>query len=184
MITIFPISQLQRSEIEAVISPFTSDEIYQVNYFDTPDCSAIELKLVPLARPHIGLYPYFDDETFVRYNGLLKDGFSFTAYHEGILVGFIIAEPHHWNNSLSVWEFHVADRFRRQGIGRRLMEAVVEKASAAGLRVIVCETQNTNVTAIKAYRAMGFRVEGIDISFYTNEDYPNRDMAVFMKRRL
>ena len=184
MITISPLEQLLPADVEAVVSPHTSNGVYRVDYRDTLDRTTIELILVPLATPHIGLYAHFDDETLLRYNGLLKDGFSFGAYEDGALVGFIVAEPYHWNNSLAVWEFHVAGGRRRQGIGRRLMEAAVEKARVAGLRVIVCETQNTNATAIKAYRALGFRVEGIDISLYTNEDYPDRDVAVFMKRRL
>ena len=31
---------------------------------------------------------------------------------------------------------------------------------------------------------LGFRVEGVDISFYSNDDYPEGEIAVFMKRRL
>ena len=64
------------------------------------------------------------------------------------------------------------------------MECVAEKASRADFRTIVCETQNTNPTAINVYRKLGFRVEGVDISFYSNDDYPEGEMAVFMKRRL
>jgi ribosomal protein S18 acetylase RimI-like enzyme len=65
-----------------------------------------------------------------------------------------------------------------------LMECVAEKAKGAGFRTIVCETQNTNVMAIKIYRKLGFRLEGIDISCYSNSDYPDGEIAVLMKRRL
>jgi ribosomal protein S18 acetylase RimI-like enzyme len=65
-----------------------------------------------------------------------------------------------------------------------LMEHAAVEARNAGLRVIVCETQNRNANAIQAYRALGFRLEGIDISYYSNEDYPDRGIAVFMKRRV
>ncbi len=64
------------------------------------------------------------------------------------------------------------------------MECPAEKARRAGFRAIVCETQNTNATAIKIYRKLGFRLEGIDISYYSNNDYPDGEIAVFMKRRL
>jgi len=53
-----------------------------------------------------------------------------------------------------------------------------------GLRIIVWETQTTNVPAIRAARRLGFQLESIDISYYTNADYPAGEMAVFMKRRL
>ncbi len=42
---------------------------------------------------------------------------------------------------------------------------------------------NTLVPAIDFYRAVGFAVEGIDLSYYTNDDL-NNEVAVFMKRRL
>jgi ribosomal protein S18 acetylase RimI-like enzyme len=64
------------------------------------------------------------------------------------------------------------------------MDAVMEKARKAGYRIIVCETQNTNADAIQIYRHLGFRVEGMDISYYSNEDYPDGEIAVFMKRRI
>jgi len=64
------------------------------------------------------------------------------------------------------------------------MEAVAQKAKAAGLRAIVCETQNTNATAVNVYRRLGFAVEAVDISYYSNNDYPDGDVAVFMKWRL
>ena len=64
------------------------------------------------------------------------------------------------------------------------MEALAEKGRAIGLRTIVCETQNTNVPAIEFYRKVGFTVEGIDLSYYTNDDVLNGEVAVFMKRGL
>ena len=64
------------------------------------------------------------------------------------------------------------------------MEDVAQRAKNAGFRTIVCETQNTNVMAIKVYSKLGFRLEGIDISHYANNDYPDGEIAVFMKRRL
>ena len=65
-------------------------------------------------------------------------------------------------------EFHVAETHRRQGIGRQMMEELVERGRASGLRIVVCETQNTNVPAIHFYRRVGFNIEGIDLSYYSN----------------
>jgi ribosomal protein S18 acetylase RimI-like enzyme len=115
---------------------------------------------------------------------MLDAGFSFGAYAGELLVGLIITEPQEWNHSLAVWEFHVAPTYRRSGIGRQLMACVEAHARGSGLRMIVCETQNTNAAAILAYRKLGFRIEGIDLSLYSNTDYPDGDIAVFLKRRL
>jgi ribosomal protein S18 acetylase RimI-like enzyme len=100
-------------------------------------------------------------------------------------VGIAISESSDWNLTVRVWEFHVAQSYQRQGIGRRLMAAVAERARASGRRALVLETQNTNVPAIRFYRRVGFSLEGIDISYYTNEDMlPDRNVALFMKLRL
>ena len=51
-----------------------------------------------------------------------------------------------------------------------------------GCRVMVCETQNTNVPAIRFYRNIGFEVGAVDLSYYTNNDLTEFEVAVFMKR--
>jgi ribosomal protein S18 acetylase RimI-like enzyme len=65
-----------------------------------------------------------------------------------------------------------------------MLQALEQLARDAELRVIGLETQNTNVPAIDAYRRMGFEVEGIDLSFYTNTDTLDGEVAIFMKRML
>jgi ribosomal protein S18 acetylase RimI-like enzyme len=184
LIEICPLLKIDAGDIEQVIHEHTTQECYRVSYSDSDEHTSIELQLVPLSEVHTAKYSHFDAETLQRYNGVLKEGWSFGAFEGEALIGFIIAEARSWNDSVWVWEYHVAGPQRGQGIGRRLMETVAEKAKTAGLRIIVCETQNTNVSAIKVYRKLGFRVEGIDISYYTNEDLTERDVAVFMKRRL
>jgi len=57
-------------------------------------------------------------------------------------------------------------------------------SSQTRLRVIVCETQSDNVPAIRIYRRLGFELEAIDLSFYSNEDVLQESIAVFMKRKL
>jgi ribosomal protein S18 acetylase RimI-like enzyme len=126
----------------------------------------------------------FDATTVQRYTQMLGAGFSFAAYNGELLVGLIIAEPQEWNQSVSVWEFHVSPTHRRSGIGRQLMASVEAQARRSALRAIVCETQNTNAAAILVYRKLGFTIEGIDLSLYSNTDYPDGDIAVFLRRRL
>ena len=111
-------------------------------------------------------------------------GFSFSAYDLQQCVGIALAEPRHWNKSLWVWELHVAKTHRRRGIGRRLVEALAQLGYAAGLRTLVCETQNTNVPAMHFYHKIGFNIEGIDLSYYSNDDFPDGEIAIFMKKRL
>lgn len=183
MLEIRSLTELNLANLQRVASGYASDSQYVVRYASAEDHVSFDLQRVSLDKPYVKQFDY-DDEILQRYKGLLNEGYSFGAYDGDLLVGLIIGESHDWNRSLWVLEFHVVDAYRDEGIGKQLMECVVQKAKGAGFRTIVCETQHTNVTAIDVYRKLGFNLEGIDISYYSNHDYPDGEIAVFMKRRL
>ncbi|MCY9545163.1 GNAT family N-acetyltransferase, partial [Paenibacillus alvei] len=83
-----------------------------------------------------------------------------------------------------IWELRVSSEYRRRNIGTALMNQVVEMARENGLRAIRLETQNYNVPAIKFYNQCGFMIEGIDLSFYTNTDVENGEVALFLTKKL
>ena len=184
MIDIRLLSQLNPDDLYRLVTGYTSDAKYQVSVTESAQQFVLALELVPLIQPYRKRYDRPDAEALERYQDLPALGFSFGAYDGEQCVGIVLAEPSHWNKSLWVWELHVAESHRQRGVGGRLVEALTEKAHIAGLRVLVCETQNTNIPAIRFYRKMGFQIEGIDLSYYTNDDFPEGEIAVFMKRRL
>lgn len=49
---------------------------------------------------------------------------------------------------------------------------------------LVCETQTTNTPAIQFYRALGFVIDGLDLSLYTNHDREHGEVAIFIRRQL
>ena len=169
---------------QAIASGYTTTDIYRVKWVDAPEQTSFTLTREALSEPRVFRFPLGDDEA-AHYRALVPGEYCLAAYDGDEVVGVAIAEGQGWNNVLWVWDFHVAGAYRGQGIGRRLMDDLAAKATVAGLRAIVCETQNTNTPAIGFYRAVGFVLEGIDISYYTNEDMsPDRNVAIFMKRRL
>ncbi len=184
MAEITPLNKLDTQALRQVITGYVSPAKYEIRKVEARELTTITMQLVSLEHLYVKRYDHLDEETLERYVRVLKDGLSFGAYQGDQLIGVALAEPHWWNKSLWVWEFHVAESHRGQGIGRRLMGALAEKGRAIGLRIIVCETQNTNVPAIEFYRKVGFTVEGIDLSYYTNDDVLNGEVAVFMKRGL
>lgn len=183
MIELRALQQLDLADFKQVAGGYVSDSRYVVTYSEREGGISFDLRLVSLNQPFVKKWDYHDD-TLQRYARVLSENFSFGAYDGERLVGLVIAEAHAWNHSLWVWEFHVSEGDRNQGIGKRLMERVALKAESSSLRTIVCETQNTNATAIIVYHKLGFHVEGIDISYYSNHDYPDGEIALFMKRRL
>ena len=55
----------------------------------------------------------------------------------------------------------VQKEYRRKGIGRRLLEATINKSKEKGLERIELDVYASNNPAINLYREMGFEIEGI-----------------------
>ena len=178
------IEHMALEDYQPFAAPYSTDHVYRVHYKDSAEGTRFEVRPEPLPQPVTHAYDHWDAEYTEMYNKVFPQGFSWAAWDDDRMVGLLIGERVDWNGSLRIWEFHVAAERRGQGIGRMLMETAAEKAREAGLRTMVVETQNQNYPGICAYRALGFQLEGIDISYYTNEDYPDRGIAVFLKRRL
>jgi GNAT superfamily N-acetyltransferase len=134
------LDDVSADELARIITGYTSEAAYTVGKSETPERTTITLELITLEIPSTKRYHPIDDEMLARYKGVLAQGLSFGAYEGDTLVGLAIAERHDWNNSLWVWEFHVTESHRGQGIGTRLMETLVDAANQAGVRVIICET--------------------------------------------
>ena len=162
---------------------FVSHEVYSVERVETETEFGITLRRRELAEPYEKRWPV-SEQLLADYSRVIEQGLSFGAFDGGDLVGLAIAEREDRNGSLMVREFRVADSHRRRGIGRRLMDRIASHARSPGFRTVVCETQNTNAPAIDFYRRIGFAFEGVDLSFYTNQDALVGEVAVFMKLKL
>ncbi len=184
MVEIRLLSQLNLDDLQRLVTGYIAEARYQVSRTESEKQFSLTLELVPLSKPFCKRYDQPDAESLAYYQKVTALGFSFGAYAAEKCVAMALAEPQQWNRSLWVWELHVAESHRRQGTGRQLVEALAGKARATGLRTMVCETQNTNTPALQFYRNLGFHVEGIDLSYYSNHDFPDGEIAIFMKKRV
>ena len=82
------------------------------------------------------------------------------------VVGFAAAGFNAWNRRLVLWHFYVDAGRRGQGVGRRLMEAVLAEAMAVEARHVWLETSNHNPPGILAYEVLGFTLSGLDLTLY------------------
>ena len=179
MIEIRRLLELNPDLLGRVIASYDSDSILRVCVKETEQQTTFMLQQEQLSTPHHNsMQPTEESITF--YTDLVEENFSLAAYDEGQMVGVALAEPRRWNRSLWLWEFHISSSHQGQGVGRILMEALAEKARATGLRIIVAEVQNTNTAAIAFYRKLGFHIEGVDTSYYSNADLePGGEVAIF-----
>lgn len=183
MIDIRPLEQFDAGRFHAIGGGYTSPARYTASKVETAERTTITLELVPFDQPYQKTWGQ-DEETEGLYAGFAHQGFSLGAYDGNCLIGLALTEMRRWNRTLWIWEFHVDPAYRRQGIGRRLMERLAADARGWDVRALALETQSTNVPAIAFYRRVGFEIDGIDLSFYTNHDADGGEVAIFMKQKL
>ncbi len=184
MIEIRPLVSISAGVIHEIGGGYTSPARYTVNKVENPERTVITLELTPLEKPYVKHWDPSDEVEDKRNQQCVDEGYSLGAYEDDRLVGLAVIEPRWWNRTFFIWEFHVAEAYRRRGIGRQLMQAVVDKARQAGFRVVALETQSTNLPAISFYRSVGFEIDALDLSLYTNTDATDGEVAIFMKRKL
>lgn len=68
---------------------------------------------------------------------------------------------------------------RNQGIGKKLMEALLERLKQAGASAVTLEVRKSNRAAIALYESLGFVTEGIRKNFY---EKPVEDALIMWKR--
>lgn len=176
-----PLKSLEGIALNDFIQGYVSQEKYQVSRDETAQSIVFRLELITLDAPYV---KHYDLNSFDFYQALVDSGFSLGAYWDNQLVGLALADVQHWNRSMQIHELHVLAAYQGQGIGRKLLEALALNAREADLRIMVCETQNTNVPALRFYQKCGFQLEALDLSLYSNADSESGEIALFMKRRL
>ena len=68
--------------------------------------------------------------------------------------------------------------FRRQGLGERVVRAIIDYASESGLVSISLEVRESNAAAISLYEKLGFRGVGVRKNFYAS---PRENGIVMIK---
>lgn len=86
--------------------------------------------------------------------------------------------------SLGAGEAHilnvcVREEFRTVGFGRRLLEHLIERATAAGVTEAFLEVRPSNLSAIRLYQKLGFEQIGIRRGYYQAPD--GREDAIVLK---
>jgi [ribosomal protein S18]-alanine N-acetyltransferase len=89
--------------------------------------------------------------------------------------------------SLGAGEAHilnicVREDFRSRGVGRSVLNYLVDRARTAGMQDAYLEVRPSNVSAIRLYVAMGFEQVGIRRGYY--QAVNGREDAVVLRRRL
>lgn len=120
---------------------------------------------VPLSAMHRACFPEgpWDAATLERILAL-AGGFGYLAWRAESPVGFILARD--LAGEVEVLSVGVLPQWRRRGVGRALMDAVVAKAERDGIGSIVLEVATENAAARRLYHAFGFVQVGRRPGYY------------------
>ncbi len=100
----------------------------------------------------------------------------FLAYMSGELAGEVRLSKY-WNRFALLDDFVVEPKFRKQGVGRALIQSCIAWAYEKGFPGVTLETQDINVPACRLYESCGFKLHGFDAYLYKAMNLP--EIALF-----
>ncbi len=124
-----------------------------------------------VARIERDTFPMFwTKQDFINEVTTNKLAIYFVALKDGKVVGYagmwhVVTEGH-------ITNIAVDSEYRRMGIGRMLVEALIKQAEELNMIGITLEVKISNLTAQHLYTSLGFKPEGIRKKYYsdTGED--------------
>lgn len=115
----------------------------------------------------------------------LDNPIAYGAYEEDTLLGFVEGFYEEWNCRFRISNIIIFDENSRgKGLGKLLLDKILEDAMASGARMAVLETQSYNYNAISFYKKNGFEVIGFDLYAYSNNDIKDHNIRIEMGKVL
>ncbi len=106
---------------------------------------------------------------------------SHLALIDGRAVGYVI----YWllPREIDIHNLAVAPAYRRRGIGRALLQAVIADARRQKLARVTLEVRKSNEAAQRLYQALGFAAKGMRKGYYSDDGEDALVMALELEDR-
>ncbi len=176
MVTVRPLGwPADRSALLALDTSFITDQVYHVVQTDQSFVLSTVAVIPPLRKDYqfandVDSLPSFDQVV--------------VAEADAHLIGIAALKVEAWNRRAIIWHFYIAPAYRRRGVGRILIDSVIEAAQARDVRCLWLETQTINYSAIQFYKRVGFQWCGLDTSLYDPDGSATEEIALFFVRYL
>ena len=113
---------------------------------------------------------YDDDFSYINIDFINNDDVAvFLYFCDNTYAGNIILWKN-WNKDCYIENIDVRRDFRRQGIGKKLIEQAVIWSKERYLKGLRLETQDINLIACRFYQRCGFTLGSVDTLLYRNFD--------------
>lgn len=92
---------------------------------------------------------------------------SLLAVVEGRTIGYVI----YWllPGEIDIHNLAVHPVYRRQGVGRSLLQAVIDEARRHGSSRVTLEVRKSNEAAQRLYQSLGFVARGVRKGYYSDD---------------
>ncbi len=102
----------------------------------------------------------YDEKTIRQYVERNKKGLDriYVAYFQDEIIGYFFLWD--FNKKNPVLGIGISDTFQRKGLGKQMIDILVEDAKTAGKEGILLTTVLTNETAFQLYKKIGFQYIG------------------------
>lgn len=163
-----------REQLSNFDASFSTECIYRV-VLNGISAEILEEKLdAPLRK----IYP-LDVES-----DICEANFSVVAEINKAIVGFATAKYENWNKRVVLTGIYVLPSSKNKGVGRALVDAVLDYTKSTPARCLWLETQNVNFPAIAFYTKLGFRFCGFDTTLYDNAETSSSEVAFYFCRSI
>lgn len=110
----------------------------------------------------------FFTQTFNR-SEPLNEGTSLILTKDGQIIGFSLVRPTHEEGNCHLWMFGIHPDYRRQGLGKSLLQIIMKNSAQHGFRTMSLACELNNVPAYELYRGQGFKKQfsKVEYSFKT-----------------
>ncbi|MEP6902342.1 MAG: GNAT family N-acetyltransferase [Actinomycetota bacterium] len=149
---------------------FSTEYVYRV----TVNEMAVEITEEKLAAAFQKAYPF----EFIK-KDIDEADYAVVAEIEETIAGFASVKYEDWNNRARLTGIFVAPESKGKGIGRALVESVIDFAKTKSARCLFVETQNVNYPAIRFYRKLGFEFCGFDSTLYNPAEVSAGEIAFY-----
>jgi ribosomal protein S18 acetylase RimI-like enzyme len=164
-----------RERLRSLDTSFTTDRIYRVEAIGL----SFRLEEIPIIPARQKDYRFAD-----HVDGLPTFDYVVVAEVAADMAGMAAMTFETWNRRAVLGHCYIAPTYRGQGIGRALIDNVVQAAQQHHARCLWLETQNINYGAIQFYQRVGFTCCGLDLALYDSRGPANGETALFFVRYL
>jgi predicted N-acetyltransferase YhbS len=154
---------------------YTSYDYFDVDIAQAAEGYNIGIYKKPLDSPVKSEALGFPDRLYLDH---WEKAYAWGILNDGQLIAAIETCPEEWSNRLMITELWVDEKYRRQGLGHRLMAVAKEQLRHERRRALILETQSCNTAAIAFYQSEGFTLMGFDTCCYSNNDLQRREVRL------